>query len=214
MRREKHRKAAWPIYGDAECTLNQEHPIPSGRLRSPTGELHVLTRAKTGYEHERVADFVHGSLLQNVTLADRKAGILFTLVSAALLFLFTRMPGVLSSAAGVLWLVVVALLVLAASLAFSVIFPRQRRHSENMLFWGGVADWPNQKAYIQAVANMESECITEAKLEYCYNLARICKRKFWLLRCAMMATAVGLVLFLVSLVMRPELGGSMSVGLY
>ena len=178
------------------------------------GEVHALSRAKTGDEHERVANFVHGSLLQNITLADRKAGILFTLVSAALLFLFTRVPEVIFSAAGGLWLVVVTLLVLAASLAFSVIFPRQRRHSENVLFWGGVADWPDRNAYIQAVASMESERITQAKLEYCYDLARICRRKFRLLRYAMMATAIGLVLFLVSLVTAAELGGSMSVGLH
>lgn len=185
------------------------------RQTSPAGELHALRRAEPGGEHERVADFVHGSLLQNVTLADRKAGILFTLVSAALLFLFTRVPGSLASPAGALWMVVVVLLIAAAALAFTVIFPRKRRRAESVLFWGGVAEWPDAEAYIGAVSGMERERIARAKLEYCYDLAHICTRKFWLLRCAMMATAVGLVLFLVSLVIGSPLGSApMPAGVY
>jgi hypothetical protein len=102
-------------------------------------------------EQERVGDFVHSSLMQNITLADRKAGILFTLVSAALLFLFTRVPEAMASPAAVLWMLVVVLLVTGAACAFLVVFPRIRHSAvSSVLFWGEVARLPDRDAYVAA----------------------------------------------------------------
>lgn len=150
-------------------------------------------------EQERVGDFVHGSLMQNITLADRKAGILFTLVSAALLFLFTRVPQTLDGTTGALWLAVVVLLVAGAGSAFLVVFPRIRRSGPGVLFWGAVAAQPDRHAYIAEVCRQEPAALARGKLGYCYDLARICARKFHMLRLAMMCSAAGLVLFLVAL---------------
>jgi len=148
---------------------------------------------------ERVADFVHAAMVQNITLADRKAGILFTLVSAALLFLFTRSPGAFDSLAGILWLIVVVCLVGAAACAFVVIFPRVRRGSDNLLFWGDIARLRDSEAYLKAVCGRDATTLARGKLAYCHDLACICARKFRLLRAAMVFAAAGLVLFLVLL---------------
>ena len=84
-------------------------------------------------EHEKFADFLHGAIMQNINLADRKAGIIFTLVSAATLFLFRQAPDMIvglqagPSVRGVLWWLIVVLLIGAAVSAFFVIFPRIRR---------------------------------------------------------------------------------------
>ena len=153
-----------------------------------------------------VADFMHGPLVQTIVMADRKAGILFTLVSAALLFLFTRMPTPLWSGEGAAWSAVVLLLVAAASSAFLVIFPRIRRR-DNVYFWGSVAEHDSPDAFIAAVNNHDSADLARAKMVYCYDLACICRRKFRLLKIAMLATAAGLVLFLVFTALALPLGG-------
>ncbi len=147
----------------------------------------------------RVPDFLHGPLIQTVVMADRKAGILFTLVSAALLFLFTRVPGALTSVAGVLWLLVVANLVTAAACAFAVIFPRVTASKPDILFWGGIAQYADAAQYRDALARTGEAELAAAKARYCYDLACICARKFRLLKAAMLAAAIGLVLFLVAL---------------
>lgn len=158
-------------------------------------------------EQERIGDFVHGSLMQNITLADRKAGILFTLVSAALLFLFTRLPQALATPTGALWLAVVVLLVAGAGSAFLVVFPRIRRSGPGVLFWGAVAAQPDRHAYIAEVCRQAPATLARGKLGYCYDLACICTRKFHMLRLAMACSALGLVLFLVALAVGLPAGG-------
>jgi hypothetical protein len=159
---------------------------------------------------ERALDFLHASALQHVVLADRKAGILFTLLSAALLYLFTRMPVSVwppSPAAG-LWLAVVVLLVAASALAFLVILPQVRRSGpEAVLFWGAVAEHAGPQAYLAAVCARSPAELARAKAAHCYQLSRICARKFRLLRWALIAAAAGLVLFLVTLAVGVSAGG-------
>ena len=146
-----------------------------------------------------VADFLHGPLIQTIVMADRKAGILFTLVTAALLYLLTRPPVFAVAWIASLWCAVIAALVLAAICAFAVIFPRIGQSSRDVFFWGGIARYPDAESYRAAVADLDGARLQAEKLAYCYNLARICARKFQYLRIAMIATAVGLVLFIVML---------------
>ena len=155
----------------------------------------------------RVADFLHGPLVQTIVMADRKAGILFTLVSAALLYLFTRLPPGFGEWQGLIWLAVVGALVVSAACAFAVIFPRIRTGRSDLLFWGSIAAFPDAESYRKSVQKISQAKIASDKLAYCYDLARICQRKFYLLKFAMIAAAVGLILFLVALATTMPPGG-------
>lgn len=151
---------------------------------------------------ERALDFVHASALQHVVMADRKAGIVFTLLSAALLFLFTRMPVFAwpPDAEAALWLVTVALLVSATALAFLVVLPRVRgATTPGVLFWGAIARHRNSAAFVEALCANEASQLGRGKAAYCYELSRICQRKFQLLQLALVMAAAGLMLFLVLL---------------
>jgi hypothetical protein len=151
---------------------------------------------------ERALEFVHGSALQHVVLADRKAGILFTLLSAALLFLLTRIPVMVwpPKPLMIMWLVVVTLLLTATTLAFLVILPRVRvPKTPNVLFWGAIAKHPDADAYQRALCEVSSAELASGKAVHCFELSRICARKFQLLRAALLFAAAGLVLFLVML---------------
>jgi hypothetical protein len=151
---------------------------------------------------ERALDFVHSGALQHVVLADRKAGILFTLLSAALLYLFTHTPAAVwppSVTAG-LWLAVVVLLVTASTLAFLVILPRVRTPGlDDVLFWGAIARHATPEAYVSAVCARTPAELARGKAVYCHQLAQICAYKFRLMRWALIFSGSGLVLFLVAL---------------
>lgn len=155
----------------------------------------------------RVADFLHGPLIQTIVMADRKAGILFTLVSAALLYLVTRVPAAPMTWQGGLWLAVVVALVVSAVCAFAVIFPRVHAQRTDILFWAGIARFPDAKSYHDAITRTDEAGLNAAKVRYCYDLARICDRKFRLLKVAMMAAAAGLILFLLELALVLPAGG-------
>ena len=45
--------------------------------------MHGQEQPVLGAHHERLADFLNGAIIQNINLADRKAGIIFTLLVAA-----------------------------------------------------------------------------------------------------------------------------------
>jgi hypothetical protein len=151
---------------------------------------------------ERALDFVHSGALQHVVLADRKAGILFTLLSAALLYLFTHTPPAVwppGTTAG-LWLAVVLLLVAATTLAFLVILPRVRAPgAPGVLFWGAIARHESPEAYLSAICARTPEQLARGKAVYCHQLAQICAYKFRLMRWALLCAGAGLVLFLVAL---------------
>lgn len=151
---------------------------------------------------ERALDFLHASALQHVVLADRKAGILFTLLSGALLFLFTRVPNASwpIGLAAILWLVVVGSLLSASVLAFLVVLPRLRSGpGADPLFWGSVAKHAQPEDYLAAICATDAATLARAKAIHGYQLSCICARKFRLLRAALLCAAAGLVLFLVAL---------------
>ena len=171
-------------------------------IRSDVEETEAYREPVPDAAQERALDFLHASALQHVVLADRKAGILFTLLSGALLFLFTRMPhwGWPIALAGVLWLVVVGFLLVASVLAFLVVLPRLRSSpGSDPLFWDAVAKHPRAGKYLEAICETDAATLARAKAKHGYQLSCICARKFRLLRVALLCAAAGLMLFLVAL---------------
>lgn len=159
---------------------------------------------------ERALDFLHTSALQHVVLADRKAGILFTLLSAALLFLFTRVPETVWPIGWVasIWLIVVGLLLSASVLAFLVVLPRLRhRPGSDPLFWGSVARHTHPSNYLAEICETDAATLARAKAIHGYQLSCICARKFRLLRAALLCAAAGLMLFLAALAVGLPPGG-------
>jgi hypothetical protein len=164
--------------------------------------MHGQEQPALGAHHERLADFLNGSIIQNINLADRKAGIIFTLVVAAGLFLLQRAPVVIGALAvgpdlgALLWALIMLALVGAAASAFAVIFPRIRRQPGGILFWGDITGFAHGRAYLARVAQERPDELAEIKLGYCYDLSAICDAKFRMLRLSMTLAAAGLLLFL------------------
>ena len=146
--------------------------------------MHGQEQPALGAHHERLADFLNGSIIQNINLADRKAGIIFTLEVAAGLFLLQRAPEALGTLlagpdlAALLWALIMLVLVGAAASAFAVIFPRIRRQPGGILFWGDITGYARGRDFPARVARERLDDLIRIKLTYCYDLSVICATKF------------------------------------
>ncbi len=161
---------------------------------------HALRRREPSWaDLEGFADFLHVSLNHNIALADRKAGILFTLVSAALFYLLESRPTSLGlttlSGDLLLWVLMVTLLLVAAGSALAVVFPRIRYGGSKLLFWGHVGKINDADDWIGALYKASGERLIAAKLKHCHVLSRIARDKFRMLRLAMMSGMLGLLCF-------------------
>jgi len=144
-----------------------------------------------------VADFVHVAANHNLALADRKAGILLTLVLAVMLFLLERYG--LSplyrwpATTALVWAFMMLTLATAAAAAFSVVVPRVIRQHDNLLLWADIGSHPDVSCWIGRLQEQSEDALTAVRLYHCYALARICVAKYRRLRIAMFAAASGLV---------------------
>ncbi len=143
------------------------------------------------------ADFVHVAVNHNLALADRKAGILLTLVSAGLLFLLER-HGLSpiydwASARAVIWFFMMLSLALSAATAFRAILPRLIRSHNGLFFWEVIGSYSRASRWIADLQCRSEADLTDARLRHCHALARICTKKFRLLRLSMTAAVGGIV---------------------
>jgi hypothetical protein len=152
-------------------------------------------------ERARFSDFLHQSLNHNIALADHKAGIVFTLATAVIVFVLQRNPAVLHGIDGMvmqtMWMGVLVSLLTSAATAFGVVFPRLYRRRNGLLFWSSVARHETASGYAADVGSQSSEALLAARFEHCHALASICQTKYRLLRLSMFVAALGLAGFVV-----------------
>lgn len=170
---------------------------PSLRLVEP-GNPSGSTSPGAG-THE-ISDFIHVSLNHNLSLADRKAGILFTLVSGVIIYLFeskgTAPLTSWSNPATLLWGLMALSFAVAALAAFGVIRPRFRKGHCDLLYWGAIGSTAQAARWINRLQLLNDEDLRAVRLYHCHALAQICVAKYGLLRLSMNAALVGLLSFI------------------
>lgn len=82
-------------------------------------------------------------------------------------------------------------LVAACALSAFVVAPRLWTGQRGVVYWGAIAKFESSAQYLQAVANASPAELEESRLSNTFNLARICDRKYHLLRLAVWATFSG-----------------------
>lgn len=152
------------------------------------------------------ADFAafHESYVRHyIALADTKAGVIFTLTAGVLGYLINvdevRTALLAPAFSKVFVFSGLALLVLgaAATLSFLVIAPRLSSASnEGLVFFGAVAARERADEYLQDIAASSQEDLAKARLRHCYDISKICSRKYGLLKKAIWLTPVSLLLAL------------------
>lgn len=140
-------------------------------------------------------------LQDQITLADSKAAVVTTVGVAVLAYLLRaggaadwRRP--LSSWGLDSLLGLVAVLALGGGIvgALAVVLPRIAGRREGYVFWHAILDHEAPGDYARAIRALEPDEVEAALLEDCHRLAGICARKFEVLRRAMWAASVGLLL--------------------
>jgi hypothetical protein len=171
------------------------------------GVLEVAAASNLQAHHLKFADFHEAYVARYITLADSKATLVFGLMSGLLAYALGNKGNVtilLGNERSVLfWLLLTTVLLLAASAFCSVrvIAPRLfNSAAKGLVFFGAVANYPKAKDYVDVVARTDENSLTNARLVHCYDLSRVCKRKYLWLRAALwigFAAIAGMVAALV-----------------
>lgn len=151
-------------------------------------------------DHAQVGAFAeaqHAYVGNYIQLADGKALAVFAWVSALFAYLVSNadfLSTLRSPECSLVWLLVVATtltLIASAALAAAVVLPRLWSGQSGLVFWGATANYSSDAAYSKAVHDAGAQLIAETRLANVYHLARVCARKYRLLRLSMWGALIG-----------------------
>jgi hypothetical protein len=145
------------------------------------------------------ADQVHQYIRDYIRQADQKAALFFAVSTAVLAFLYR---GGVSSR----WLKPVldwnildvcaflAMVILSVSSIISliVVIPRTPGSRRGYVFWEAIAEYPTGRDYADDLATVTIPTLLQAKSEHCFDLAKVCRSKYWWLRLALWIGVSGL----------------------
>ena len=148
---------------------------------------------------ERFAESVHQYVREYIRFADQKATFLFTGATALLAFLYKNEVSVRWLKPVMQWNILdtvafIAMMALALGvfLALLVVIPRTPGSRRGFLFWEAIAEYDSGRQYSDELRLLSSATLFQVKAEHCFDLARVCRSKYRVLRAAMWAGAVGL----------------------
>jgi hypothetical protein len=155
-------------------------------------------------DHENYISFEHMHLLTYMQLADAKAAVFMAITSGAIAYIVGHY--------GLTWVnfehirlhvillpVSTILLTFAAGSAFAVIVPRIGEGS-GIIHFRAVAKRTSAKQFASDVLGTSQSEMFDEQMAYCYELARICTRKYRWLDRSLLSGVLGYAAFLVTLV--------------
>lgn len=135
--------------------------------------------------HASFAEFHEGYVRHYIALADTKAGLAFAVATGVLSATFasgTRLEVLANpvwSPGYALVVTCAALLLLSAVFSFLVVAPRLSvRSGEELVFFVHVAQRPNAEAYAAEIGGSSQSKLTGARLRHCFDVSKICTRKY------------------------------------
>lgn len=172
------------------AVIAEASPLPTPPASQPELQSAAVPPSLERH-HTEFASFEESYIARYIALADTKAGFVFTGASAVLVYLFNK-DDVRSVALHPAWtpacgLLGIALffLTVAGLFAFSTIAPRLAASGDGVVFYGAVAAHPSARGYRSAVAKLSEAELSDARLIHCYDLAKVCQRKYDALRRSM-----------------------------
>jgi hypothetical protein len=84
-------------------------------------------------------------------------------------------------------------LALGVLLALVVVIPRTPGSRRGFLFWEAIAEYESGRQYSDELRLLSAATLSQVKAEHCFDLARVCRMKYRVLRAAIWTGAVGLV---------------------
>jgi len=179
-------------------------PTPSGRGEDVTDRQQPKPPAATGTPEdaearERFAEGAHQYVREYIRLADQKASFLFTAATALLAFLYKSgistkwlKPLMQWNILDMIAFVAMTALALGVLLALLVVIPRTPGSRRGFLFWEAIAEYENCRQYSDELRLLSAATLSQIKAEHCFDLARVCRTKYRILRGAIWTGALGL----------------------
>ena len=104
-----------------------------------------------------------------------------------------------------LLLLVVVLLATAAFCSVRVIVPRLfTSHAKGLIFFGTVSNHAKAQDYVDVIARADEATLTNARLAHCYDLSKVCTRKYQWLRAALWIGIAAVAAMAVVLIWMPH----------
>lgn len=148
---------------------------------------------------ERFAEATHQYVREYIRHADQKASFLFTGATALLAFLYKNdissrwlKPVMLWNILDTLAFLAMTALALAVLFALWVVVPRTSGSRRGYLFWEAIAEYDNGRQYSDELRLLSRASLCQIKAEHCFELAKVCRAKYRILRIAIRTGAVGL----------------------
>ncbi len=149
--------------------------------------------------HAEFAGFHEGYVRHYITLADTKAAVIFGVASSLIAFLLAKknVQDILATLPcgykTVNVVIVAVLLTSGAAFAASVIAPRLSSSGEGLVYFGDVKKYLDSVSYAEMVERQGQGALARARLQHCYDISRVCWRKYVNLRRAFWLTLAGIV---------------------
>lgn len=159
--------------------------------------------------HANFAGFQEEYVRNYISLADTKAAWTFTIASGILVYLIgtDKIKGALL-APSLSWhyaslITSVLLLVVSAFFSFRVVAPRlDSKSGEGIVFFGSVAAKDDAASYVSEVAAHDPAEITEARLNHCFDVSKVCQGKYASLKKAIWFGLPGMAATLVAVLLN------------
>lgn len=170
--------------------------------------LEQLPTSGLELHHAEFASFHEDYVRHYIELADAKAGVCFGLMSAVLGYLVSqdKVQAIIISPAwtaqfGIV-LSSVLFLIAATGCAFAVIAPRLSSVTgEGIVFFGAVAKRKSGDDYIREITACSESEMTAIRLKHCFDVSKVCARKYGFLKAAIWLTLPGLGLTMLAILL-------------
>lgn len=146
----------------------------------------------------KFAEENHQYIREYIRLADQKATFFFTGATALLAFLYRNgvsarwlKPLMSWNVLDVASFIAMFSLALSALSALWVVIPRTAGSKRGYFFWGAIAEYESGRQYSDELATLTQATLIQTKVEHCFELARVCKSKYGVLRFALWLGAIG-----------------------
>lgn len=167
---------------------------------SSLGEIAATEPIALSEVHSNFSEFHEEYVSRYIALADTKAAWMFTITAGLVAYLCGHenyLQVLISPELSFAYCskaTAMLALVLSALFSFLVIVPRAPTSGEGIVYFKTVASKPSAKAYIDSVGKKNTSELASARLAHCFDISRVCTRKYRSLRISMWVGLGGLLL--------------------
>jgi hypothetical protein len=136
--------------------------------------------------HARFSDEVHDYVREHIRNADQKATFFFAALTAILAFLNTQNVPTRWLRDPRLWSVVDML-----GFISMLGLPRLKGSRRGLLYFNAISEYDSSAEYANDVLTRSHDDLVRAKLQHCYELAKVCGAKYRVLRIGFWVGSVG-----------------------